>query len=440
MVVLLACGCSSFVHPMAGEQAVSFPKHARSAVAHRSSAYPIDHIVVLIQENRSFDNIFAGFPGADAPTYGYSHTGKRIKLKRTTFVGPDLQHGFVAALVDYNNANMNGFDLGNPSDPTAAYAFIDRKDVAPYWTMAKTYVLADHMFPTEFGGSFAAHLNLVAGTDQLSPTTAEADNPSNIPWGCDAPSGTTTALVNSNRQESTGPFPCFTQFTTMADSLDSAGVSWKFYAPQVVGCPQQCDPGFIWTVFDAISNVRYGSDWQRNVVYPETSVLSDIQNGNLPSVSWVIPDYKDSDHPSQQNNDRGPSWVAAVVNAIGQSPYWNSTAIVVVWDDWGGWYDDVAPPQLDFEGLAIRTPCLIISPYARAGYVSHTQYEPGSILKFTEEVFGLPSLNHTDARANPLDDSFDFTQNPLPFKKIPAKYPPPLFRHEQPSLIPPDDD
>ena len=125
--------------------------------------------------------------------------------------------------------------------------------------------------------------------------------------------------------------------------------------------------------------------------------------------------------------DRGPSWVGAIVNAIGESQYWNYTAIVVVWDDWGGWYDNAPPPQLDFRGLGIRIPCLIVSPYAKQGYVSHTQYEFGSILKFIEQVYSLPPLGATsdgyaDVRANSIIDSFDFHSPPRAFTHIPTKY------------------
>jgi phospholipase C len=224
----------------------------------------------------------------------------------------------------------------------------------------------------------------------------------------------------------------------MADTMDPAGVSWKYYAPQTVGCSGACDAGgLIWSEFDAISNVRYGPDWSRNVIYPQTTVLNDAANGTLPQVAWVVPDWKDSDH-ALSNSDTGPSWVAAVVNAIGNGPEWKSTAIVVLWDDWGGWYDDAPPPQLDWEGLAIRVPAIIISPYARKAYIAHTQYESGSVLKFMEEVFGLPSLGGNDQRANAFDDSFDFSQRPRTFRTIPAKYPPPYFLRESPSLRAPD--
>ena len=401
---------------------------------------PIQHVIILIQENRSFDNVFAGFPNADAPKFGYTHDGKKVNLAQITFDGPDLRHGFKAGIVDWDNGKMDGFDVGNPSAPQFAYSYLDQKVVRPYWALAHQYVLADHMFTTEFSGSFAAHLNLIAGTSKLTKTTAEVDNPSNIPWGCDAPAGTRTKTIDQARKfNPNGPFPCFTQFTTMADSLDAAGVSWKYYAPQVMDCIKNCDPGLIWSEFDAIKNVRYGADWTKNVVNPPSQILSDAANGNLASVSWVVPDWKDSDHPNN-NSDTGPSWIASVVNAVGQSKYWNSSAIVVLWDDWGGWYDDVPPPQLDFRGLGLRVPCIIISPYAKAATVSHTRYESASTLKFIEELFSVPSLHHTDSRANSLSDSFNFTQKPLQFRKIRAKYPASYFLHERPSLIPPDNE
>jgi phospholipase C len=133
------------------------------------------------------------------------------------------------------------------------------------------------------------------------------------------------------------------------------------------------------------------------------------------------------------------------VNAVGEGPDWDSTAIVVLWDDWGGWYDNVPPPQLDFKGLGIRVPCIIISPYAKTNYVSHTRYEFSSILKFTEQAFSLPVLGapadgYTDTRANSLVDSFNFTQKPRAFVKIPAKYPISYFLTHPQSMRVPDDD
>ncbi|HVA32586.1 MAG TPA: alkaline phosphatase family protein, partial [Candidatus Baltobacteraceae bacterium] len=259
---------------------------------------------------------------------------------------------------------------------------------------------------------------------------------------CDAPVGTATSLLNPQRVESwgAGPAPCFTQFRTLADTLDAAHVSWKYYAPAVASG----DPGgYLWSEFDAISSVRYGADWSR-VVSPQTKVLTDAAAGKLPSVAWVIPDGPDSDHPGGSTS-LGPSWVASVVNAIGRGPDWKTTAIVVVWDDWGGWFDHVQPPQLDYRGLGIRVPCIVISPYAKAHYISHTQYEFGSIVKLVEQTFGLPSLGplssgYTDTRANSMLDVFDFKQKPRTFTPIPSAFPASYFLAQPPSLEPPDND
>jgi phospholipase C len=437
-VALAAGACSSTGSPSTNPATSVAANTSRILHLNSSSGGKIKHIILVIQENRSFVNIFSGFPNADAPTYGYTHDGTKVNLTAITFKGLSLAHGFTTSITDWDNGKMDGFDKTTPSSPLFPYSFLKRKLVQPYWTMAQQYALADQMFPTQFGGSFSAHLNLIAGTDKLDSTTAVTDWASNTPWGCDAPTGTKAFIVNSNRQESKkGPFPCFTQFKTMADNLDAAGVKWKYYAPQTFGCPVHCDNGGLeWSAFDAINKVRYGNDWA-NVINPQTQILQDAANNALAPVSWVVPDHKDSDHPDT-NSDTGPSWVASVVNAIGQSQEWNSSAIVVLWDDWGGWYDDAPPPQKDFRGLGIRVGCIIISPYAR-NEVVHTQYEYGSILKFIEQTFNAKSLGTTDARATSIADSFDFTQTPRPFSPIPAKYPPSHFLLERPSLQPVDD-
>jgi phospholipase C len=222
----------------------------------------------------------------------------------------------------------------------------------------------------------------------------------------------------------------------MADTLDEAGISWRYYAPPISG------DGGLWSAFDSIKAVRYSADWRQNVISPSPTVLTDIAAGKLASVTWVVPDWSYADHAT--TGDLGPSWVSAVVNAVGKSPYWNDTAIVVMWDDWGGWYDDAAPPQVDFRGLGLRVPCIIVSPYARKHFVSHTQYEFGSVLHFVEDTFGLPALGsaadgYTDARAASLIDSFDFTQAPAAFQPIVAKYPASTFLRMAPSYRLPDD-
>ncbi|MGA8576403.1 MAG: alkaline phosphatase family protein, partial [Candidatus Cybelea sp.] len=406
----------------------------------------IKHVVIVVQENRSFDNLFHGFKGAQYATSGYMHDGTRVTLGATSLDGHDIGHAWNDALGDYDDGKMDGFDLNQTGDGrragTYAYRYVDRREIEPYWNMARQYALADHMFATMLGGSFTGHLDLIASTTNLQPGVSEVDWPLQMPWGCDAPGGTKTSLLDTQRIEhrSQGPFPCFTQFATLADLLDAARVSWAYYAPKVGGGDIG---GRVWTEFDAVSKVRRGPDWSRNIISPPSRVLGDASSGNLPSVAWVIPDWKDSDHPGSGSS--GPSWVASVVNAVGESPDWNSTAIVVLWDDWGGWYDSVAPPQLDFRGLGIRVPCIVISAYARKGYVSHTDYEFGSILQLVEEAFGLPSLSslgfgsgYTDERAYGITDVFDFKQPARTFHPIAAGRSRAYFLTEKASELPPD--
>jgi phospholipase C len=412
-----------------------------------AAARYVQHVVIIVQENRSFDNLFSGFPGADAPRFGYAGN-KRIALQPTALENPgNIENNWRDAMSGWNHGKMNGFEhehfYGGPLN--FAYAYVPRAETAPYWTMARRYVLADRMFPTEFGPSYTAQLSLIAANTDINPAPiAEVDAPDTLKWGCEAPLGTRTFTLDVHRIERfNGPFPCYRDFPTIADTLDAAGVSWKYYAAPLRGI------GKVWSEFSSVRTVYDGPDW-KNVISPQTKVLRDVHDGNLAAVSWVTPDWKDSDHTGSGYN-RGPSWVTSVVNAIGESSYWKSTVIFVLWDDWGGWYDNVPPPQLDFRGLAIRVPCIVISPFARtspgarAGYISHTQYEYGSILKFVEEVFGLPpigppSRGFTDTRATSMLDTLDFTQTPRAFSPIPATYPESSFLNERPSFIPPDDE
>jgi phospholipase C len=222
----------------------------------------------------------------------------------------------------------------------------------------------------------------------------------------------------------------------MADVLDAANVSWKYYVygnPFNSSGPNTDFSGAVWNGYDAIAKVRCahfsppqncagtGADWKAHVSEPSPKVLTDIANGSLPQMSWVIPGLLCSDHPAS-GDDKGPSWVAEVVNAIGKSKYWNTTAIIILWDDWGGFYDNVAPPQSSYTSLGMRVPLIIVSPYAKSGYVSHTQYDFGSVLKFVEQTFATGSLGTTDADANSIVDAFDFTQKARSFTPVAARY------------------
>jgi phospholipase C len=202
-------------------------------------------------------------------------------------------------------------------------------------------------------------------------------------------------------------YPCF-DHPTLADLLDQHGVSWKYYEAFT-------GPG-LWNGFDAISHIRQGSDWA-NVVSPNTKIFTDITNGQLPAVSWVIPTAAASDH-AKSTDGTGPAWVASIVNAIGNSPYWGNTAIFITWDDWGGWYDHVQPQIFNSYELSLRVPLVIVSPYARPAYVSHVPHEYGSILHYVESTFGLGSLGYSDVRADDLSDCFNYSQTPIAFTTI----------------------
>jgi phospholipase C len=264
------------------------------------------------------------------------------------------------------------------------------------------------------------------------------DFPTPASWGCDAAPGTVTSMITASGHylRDKGPFPCFT-YATLRDLLDAKGLSWLYFT--------NTSHAHVWNAFDAISAVRYGPEWQSNIVIPQTQIYQTIANAQLPAVTWVVPDALDSDHPAL-HSDTGPSWVASIVNAIGESAYWPSTAIVVVWDDWGGEYDNVPPPQITGQGLGMRIPMLIVSAYAREaapntpGYISHTQYEFGSILKFVEDNWGLGRLGTSDVGANSIIDSFDFKQPPRAFTPISSKYSKEYFKRRPPSGLPIDTD
>jgi phospholipase C len=296
--------------------------------------------------------------------------------------------------------------------------------------MAKQYVLADEMYASNFSGSmYVAHQYLIA---------AQAHSTINYPianWGCPGgkPDTIPWILTNPPRKFGGTMTDCF-DYKTLGDELDAAGDTWAFYAnplgPPGNGaktCGKSVDAGAygeqgIWSAYQAVKHIGYGPDWDKDVISPQTQFFSDIKHGDFRAVTWITPTYTDSGYPS---SGTGPSWVASLVNAIGESKFWDSTAIFVVWDGFGGWYDPEPPAYVDYDGLGIRVPLLIVSPYAKKGLVSHVHYEDGSILKFAEDQFGLPRLAASDARANsPEEDCFNFKQPPRKLMKIGDTKPP----------------
>ncbi|HZV78485.1 MAG TPA: alkaline phosphatase family protein [Candidatus Binatus sp.] len=396
----------------------------------------IKHVVIIVQENRSFDNLFNGFPGADTVQNGKT-LGGSIPLSPLGFTaggGLDVGHFHTSFNAAYNVGNMNDFNsegtyttagggyAATPGPPNYAYSYLPQSDTVPDWNLAKQFTLADRMFQSNSGPSYPAHQYLIAAQ------SANADEvPTGIIWGCDAPTGTTVAQLLSDGTEVPGVFPCF-DYQTLGDELDAAGISWRYYTP---------GPIYFFNAYGAIRHIRYDADWSSDISTPETNIFNDISGGTLQQVSWVIPQLANSDHVLA-NSNTGPQWVASVVDAIGASPYWKDTAILIVWDDWGGWYDHVPPPQLDVMGLGFRVPLIVVSPYAKHGYVSHVRHEFGSILHFTEATFGLSPLSVSDARADELTDCFDFTQTVTPLQPVKTFMHPADFLRQPRSSEPPD--
>lgn len=368
----------------------------------------IQHVVFLIKENRSFDNYFGTFPGADGATSGTISTGQVIPLgPHPDFTYPlDPEHDFGSAVESMDGGKMDRFDLigdGNMNGGFLSYTQVTQAQIPNYFAYAQNFVLADRMFSSVKADSFTNHLYTVAAQDAGAIMLKQPHPTGNPGWGCDDGPTTLAQLMDAEGNISEEP-PCW-DFQTLADSLQNIGVSWKFYAPPAG------QVGHNFSTLDAINHIRNSPLWTTNIA-PYTQFASDAANGNLPAVSWLV-NGTQNDHPKGSAVCNSENWAVNQINAIMQGPDWNTTAIFMTWDDFGGFYDHVPPPAVDLLGLGPRVPLIIISPYARASYISHTQYEFSSVLKFIEELYGLPPLTPRDANANDTTDSFDFTQSPL---------------------------
>jgi phospholipase C len=402
----------------------------------------IRHVVIIFQENRSTDNLFNGLPGADTVRSGLNSHGRKVPLHPVSLTAPyDLGHEHFAFEKEYASGRMNGFDRARvrcysvvacARQSIRAYGYVPHDQVRPYVDMAMRYTFADRMFQTNQGPSFPAHQYILSGTSTIANNSGlrAAENPVAGTGGCDSPAGTLVELIDQAGQEGMQVYPCFDRLS-LTDLLERKSLSWRYYQGFI-------GPG-LWNAPDAILHIRESRDYLTHVIAPPSRVLLDVKRGALADVVWVTPTGLASDHAGGTNGS-GPSWVAAVVNTIGKSRYWKDTAIFVTWDDWGGWYDHVRPPVYNSYELGFRVPLIVISPYAKHHYVSHVQYEFGSILKFTEETFGLGSLHTTDVRANDLSDCFDFSKPPTKFRSISAPLPPSYFLKQPIDRTDPDDD
>lgn len=438
--LLDACGGRSSATPQAVVPPFQSAAEGRAGAPVRrphQSTSPIQHVVIIIQENRSFDNLFNGYPGADTAQTGQISSGQTVPLSQITLAEPyDIVHGLASFLNSYNNGAMNGYDKERlnyyqPTPPAYTpppypmYGIVPPSEIQPYLSMANQYVLADRMFASNIDASFVAHQYLIAGQAAHAVNYQVGST-----WGCD--NSGPVQMITKKRKLGGYESACF-NYKTMRDLIEAKGLDWRFYA-----AANGAGTGYIWSAFDAINAVRNGPEWTTGnnpkVINPPAKVLTDAAAGNLPAVTWVTPTLANSDHAASYSTT-GPQWVASIVNAIGNNTaLWNSTAIFVVWDDWGGWYDHVAPPYVDFDGLGLRVPLLIISPYAKQGYVTHVQYEFGSILKFVENTFNLGPLGApvvSDTRANdPGLDAFNFSGPPRPFQPIATVKKPAFFLND----------
>jgi len=446
------------------------------------------HIVIVVQENRTPDNLFRGLcipasvcssePANSQYNIQMSHwldkqqKGGTIEpLPVDLDAGYDLGHGHYDFIVqcDFDPAAgrclMDGPVSGTacsgkcPSQPVFRYVDNSTGIVDPYLTMATQYGWANYMFQTNQGPSFPAHQFLFGATS--APSAADdaaaifaAENPAHVNTGagCNARAAATVEEIFPPGNETQSIYPCF-EHDTLPDVLTS--VWWRYYAP---------GPGTIWTAPNAIKHICQpnqarggecaGPEWRKNVDLVSADVLKDIGSCLLPDLTWVIPTGQNSDHPDA-NRGGGPSWVASIVNAIGASKctnadgstYWDSTAILVTWDDWGGWYDHEPPtileqPQGDYQ-YGFRVPFLFISAYTPAGFIDNGRHDFGSIIRFAEHNFGGEEgvLGFADARAHDdLSTFFNLTLTPRPFLTIPAPLPAEYFLNDHAPQTAPDDD
>jgi phospholipase C len=341
----------------------------------------IDHILFLIQENHTFDNYFGTYPGAEGFPPGVKlplRPGMRPAVAPFHFASPlthDMSHEWEAARAAYDGGKMDGFISAENSLDTMGY--YDATDIPNYWAYARAFTLADQFFSSLQGPSLPNHLYTVA-----------------------AQSG---GVVRNYLHAPEQGF----DFPTMFDLLGASQVSWKYYDgranPQAYG---------LWNPLPAFKAFRGSTELRAHLV-GNAQYFRDLRDGQLPSVAWIVPNPPESEHPPHEIQV-GMWYVTAVVNALMKSPYWQNTALVITWDDYGGFYDHVPPPQVDKFGYGPRVPALIISPYARAGFVDHTPYEFCSVLRFIENRFQLPPLTARDHEANSLELSLDLGQRPLP--------------------------
>jgi phospholipase C len=359
---------------------------------------PIQHLVVLLQENHTFDNYFGTYPGADGIPAGVKMPVDPLD-PNTQFITPfhlgntpikDLSHTAKTFAVQYDYGKMDSFvyalnRLKQNGNITMGY--YDGTDLPYYWNVADKYVLFDHFFSSARDGSFANHMFWVAAAPPQVDDVNKSSGYANV--------------------------------RTIFDELDAKGISWKFYV-------QNYDPTITYRNLAGAGNRESQVVWVpllnfdrflddprlRSHIVDLNQYYDDLKNGTLPAVAYITPSGA-SEHPPG-SIQTGQRFVKTLVQELMRSQYWFSSAFLLAYDDWGGWYDHVVPPQVDAYGYGFRVPALLVSPYAKQGYIDHSTYDFTSILKFIELNWSVPSLTDRDAKANAFLDAFDFSQSPRP--------------------------
>lgn len=448
------------------------------------------HIVVIVQENRSPDNMFQGLC---VPPYGSSQScstspgPNQYNIQTSNWHDLSNARGYtqpqpveLTAAYDLDHSHQayeqmcdNGFALNTPCRMDGAariacygtcpgkpqFRYIDNSAgvLNPYLDIATQYGFANYMFQTNQGPSFPAHLYLFGGTSAPSPAddaqgifAAEESLPGGAPTGCIAAMNAFVYLISPPGYEKSQIYPCL-EYQTLGDFPQA--FSWKYYAPSAPAT---------WTAPTAIQHICQssgyngqclGSEWTNNVDLTPSDIFTDISHCTLRGVSWVVPSAENSDHAGY-DAPGGPAWVASIVNAVGGSKncdngggYWNDTVMLILWDDWGGWYDHEVPslqqqPQNDYE-YGFRVPLLVVSAYTPAGYIDNNRYDFGSIARFIEQNFGLQEglLGFADARSHTDLTSFFRSANaPRLFQTIRSPRDATYFINDKTPPRDPDDD
>jgi phospholipase C len=447
---------------------------ATPAASPASGIHKIQHVIVIMQENRSFDSYFGTYPGANGlpmknGQFGVCVPDPAAKTCVYPYHDPNDKngggpHGQPSATADIDGGKMDGFigqaeagkkGCANPNNPactnganTDVMGYHDAREIPNYWQYAQQFVLQDAMFEPNASWSLPEHLFLVSewsakcskAADSMSCINA-LQNPQNPNVAAGTP-----AKKAKKKAKANVPTPPDYAWTDLTYLLFKNQVSWKYYVQtgtqpdcandEAVDCPpvnQNAKTPGIWNPLPFFDTVK--DDGQLANVTDVTTFYKDAKAGTLPAVSWITPSGKNSEHPPSLVSD-GQEWTTSLINAAMQGPAWASTAIFLSWDDWGGFYDHVVPPPVDENGYGLRVPGIVISPYARKGYVDHQTLSHDAYVKFIEDDFlGGQRLDpKTDGRPDPrptvrenvsilgdLSRDFDFTQSPRPPLVLPLK-------------------